>query len=58
MRGAVGFVPLGVGLCRSGLYYQPREADPEQLALMRRIWRATGRGRCESDLPAVESCQT
>ena len=26
-----------LGVCRSGLYYQPREADPDQLALMRRI---------------------
>ena len=26
-----------LGVCRSGLYYQPRQLDPEQLALMRRI---------------------
>ncbi len=26
-----------LGVCRSGLYYQPREADPDQLALMRRM---------------------
>ena len=26
-----------LGVCRSGLYYQPREVDPQQLALMRRI---------------------
>ena len=26
-----------LGVCRSGLYYQPRQVDPEQLALMRRI---------------------